>query len=248
MDHPDFGYVKDPKQNAKNRALRCAIRKAFNWKQRINQFYYGIGSPFPGVIPPNLESYSDLGNESITRDLKGARQILKQAGWKPADFPKFYYSGVSGVTNKQMFEQFRSFLKVIGYPRHKVKLKQYANFGDYNRALKKNELPFIALGWGLDYPDAENLMQLFYGPNGSPGSNNVNFKNPKFDQLYEETSTMQPGPERKKKYAEMSKILIDECVLISGFSRTNITLWHKNVTMYPSRSPHGNYFKYVDLK
>lgn len=248
MSHPDFGYSSDPEQNKKNKALRCAIRKSFNWKQRINRFYYGIGKPFPGVIPPQLKSYSKMSDESIQLDVKEAKKILKEAGWNKKNLPTFLYSGVSTVKNKQFFEQFRGFLKRIGYPRHKVKFKQYATFGDYNKALKKSELPFISLGWGLDYPDAENLMQLFYGPNGSPGSNNTNYKNPEFDKLYEQTSSMIPSAKRAELYKKMTQILIDDCVLISGFSRTKIFVWHKNTAMYPSRSPHGNLFKYFDVK
>lgn len=247
MARPEFGYAKDPKENEKNRSLRCAIRKAFHWRQRIERFYFGIGEPFPGIIMPSLASYSPLGDESIRQDLKGAKKLLKDAGWTSQNLPTFTYSGVASIRTKQFFEQFRGFLKRIGYPRRKIKFKQYATFGDYNRAMKESELPFISLAWGLDYPDAENLMQLFYSPNGSPGSNNSNYNNPEFDKLYEQTSTMLPGPERKALYKKMNEILIDDCVLISGFSRMDILLWHKNIIMYPNRSPHGTQFKYYDV-
>ena len=105
----------------------------------------------------------------------------------------------------------------------------------------------MAQGWGLDYPDAENLLQLFYGPNGSPGSNNMNFNDPEYNKLYEEISAMEHSPERTEKFKRMNKILSDECVVIAGFSRMRIFMWHKNTIMYPNRSPHGNIFKYVDV-
>ena len=41
-------------------------------------------------------------------------------------------------------------------------------------------------GWNADYPDAENFMQLLYGPNAGQ-ENNANFKLPAFDKLYEKS-------------------------------------------------------------
>ncbi len=55
---------------------------------------------------------------------------------------------------------------------------------------------YYSQGWGLDYPDAENVFQLYYGPNAAPGANTANFRNAEYDKLYEQAAVMQPGPER----------------------------------------------------
>ncbi len=248
MSNRDFGYDPDPKVNEANRALRCAIRSGFNWRQRIERFYYGIGKPFAGMIPPFMSGYSDLGDQSIKFDPEYGKKLLKDNGWTKDNLPTFIYSAVSSVQNKQFFEQTRGFLKAIGYPTHKIKLKQFATFGDYARALKNNEVQTLALGWAIDYPDAENLMQLLYGPNESPGSNSTNYKNPKYDELYERASVMPDSPVRTELYRQASQIMIDDCVMISGFSRVELLVWHKNAIIYPSRAPQGNLFKYFDVK
>ena len=248
LSDSDFGYHPDPKRNERNRKLRCAVRSAFNWQQRIQRFYFGVGEAFPGVIPPFLDSYSSLGSESIAFDPKKAKKLLKEGGWNKSNLPVLEYSGVSSVNTKNFYEQFRGFMRRAGYPRHKIKFKQFATFGDYNKALKQKSLKFIALAWGLDYPDSENLMQLFYGPNGSPGSNNINFSNTDFDSMYEQASVMKASPARTALYKKMSEILIDECAVISGFSRTKLLVWHKDAVMYPSRVIIGNVFKYIDVK
>jgi len=51
-------------------------------------------------------------------------------------------------------------------------------------------------GWTMDYPDAENTMQLFFGPNATPGSNSANYDNDEFNRLYRASATMQPSPQR----------------------------------------------------
>ena len=76
--------------------------------------------------------------------------------------------------------QFRGWMLKIGYPRNKIKMKTFATFGDYSKAMKQKKIMFMSQGWAMDYPDSENLMQLFYGPNSSPGSNYANYKNPEF--------------------------------------------------------------------
>jgi len=59
---------------------------------------------------------------------------------------------------------------------------------------------------------------------------------------------MQPGPERTALYREMNRMVIDDCVAISGLARTRIHLWHKEAIMVPDREILGGYFmRFVDL-
>jgi len=250
MDFPGFGYDPDPVQEKRNKALRCAIVKAVSWEQRNESFYYGLGKIFPGIIPPVVPEYDpDLSRESVTRDVAGARQLLADNGWTADNLPDYIYGTTAKVTGRLFFEQVRSWLKEIGYPQEKVILKQYASFGDISKAWKESQLPIIALAWKLDYPDAENTLQLFYGPNSSPGSNSGNYRNPEYDRLYDEASTMLPSPERTRIYRRMNRIIIDDCAAITGLSRTQITLWHKNVIAVPDRDIVSGFFlKYVDVE
>ena len=249
MDFEEFGYHPDPAQNERNKALRCAIRKAFDWEARNDSFYFNLGNVFPGIIPPSVPEFdAELSRDSVTRDVAGARALLADNGWTAESLPELIYGTPSGIRYRQFYEQMRAWLKDIGYPPEKVILKQYATFGDINKAWKESQLPYVALGWLLDYPDAENTLQLFYGPNGSPGSNNANYSNPEYDALYEKASVMLPSPERTEIYRHMNQLLIEDCVAISGLARTVIYLWHKDVYAYPDTEIVGGFFlKYVDV-
>jgi len=249
MDFPEFGYHPDPEREARNHALRCAIIKSFDWEARNESFYIGLGKVFPGIIVPVVPEYDpELSRESVTRDVEGAKKLLADNGWNADTLPVLTYGTTGGVVSRLFFEQFRAWLMDIGYPREKVRLKQYATFGDISRAWKESKLPFIAKGWGLDFPDAENTLQLFYGPNGSPGSNDANYRNPEYDRLYEKASVMLPSPERTAIYRRMNEILIDDCVAITGLSRTRIYLWHRDVVAIPDRAITGGFFlRYVDV-
>jgi ABC-type transport system substrate-binding protein len=249
MDFPEFGYNEDPQRERRNKALRCAINKAYAWEQRNESFYIGLGKVFPGIIVPVAPEFdTNLSTESITRDLAGAKKLLADHGWTPENLPPLVYGTNSSVTARLMFEQFRAWMKELGYPTEKIILKRFATFGDISKAWKESRLPFVSKGWGLDFPDAENTLQLFYGPNGSPGSNDANYRNPEYDRLYELASTMLSSPQRTEIYHRMNRLLIDDCVSITGLARTRIYLWHKDVIAIPDREIVGGFFlRYVDI-
>jgi oligopeptide transport system substrate-binding protein len=250
LDFPEFGYNEDPEREERNKALRCAMVKAFDWERRNESFYFGLGNVFPGIIIPVVPEYDpDISTASIKRDVAGAKALLAEYGWHSDNLPELVYGANSSVTSRLIFEQFRAWMQEIGYPREKIVLKQYATFGDISKAWKESRLPFVTKGWGLDFPDAENTLQLFYGPNGSPGSNDANYRNPEFDRLYEKTSTMLPSPERTALYRKMNQLVIDDCVAITGLARTRILLWHKDVIGFPDREIVGGFWlKYVDVR
>jgi len=247
MSDPRIGTHPDPEQDARNRALRCAIVKGFDWGKRNEVFYYGLGWIFPGIIPPATPEFNPGQDDSyVTRDLHGARNLLLLNGWQDENLPVLEYGLVAGVTERQMFEQFRSFMTDIGYPREKVQPLTFATYGDYARAFQNREVMLITTSWTMDYPDAENTVQLFYGPNASPGSNNSNYDSEEFNRLYRASSVMQPSPIRTAMYNNMNRLVMEDCAAISGISRTLILLWNRDVTMLPDRSfVGGSYVRFV---
>ena len=59
---------------------------------------------------------------------------------------------------------------------------------------------------------------------------------------------MLPSTIRTELYREMNNIVIDDCVSITGLSRDNIFLWHKNVVSYPDSGIVGGFhLKFVDM-
>jgi ABC-type transport system substrate-binding protein len=62
-------------------------------------------------------------------------------------------------------------------------------------------------GWNADYPDADNFMQLLYGPNAGQ-SNDSRFHLPEFDRLYEQARRLPDSPERTKLYDRMTDLVV----------------------------------------
>jgi ABC-type oligopeptide transport system substrate-binding subunit len=72
--------------------------------------------------------------------------------------------------------------------------------------------------WYADYPDSQNFLQLFYGPNG-PEPNYTNYRNPEFDELYEEARLLPPSPDRDDLYRLLQGIVADDCIWRFRFRR-----------------------------
>ena len=249
MDFPEFGYNDDPERAKRNHALRCAMIRGFNWPARNDSWYANLGNIFPGIIPPLLPEFDpDLSRDSVTQNPEYSRQLLADNGWNADNLPELIYGTTPGPTSRLFFEQFRAWMMDIGFPKEKIVLKTYATFGDIAKAWSNSDLPLVSKGWGLDYPDAENTLQLFYGPNAAPGSNDGNYRNPAYDELFRQAAVMLPSPERTELYRRMNQMVIDDCVAITGLSRVGITLWHKNVIAFPDRNfVGGRFLNFVDI-
>jgi ABC-type transport system substrate-binding protein len=111
--------------------------------------------------------------------------------------------------------------------------------------LRNKKAQIFGLAWVADYPDPQNMMQLFYGPNASPGPNNTNFQNKEFDALYTKALKIGPGPERNVLYQKMRDIFVDQLPWIPTVHRQSYLLtqgWLKNAKRH--QTIHGM-FKYL---
>ena len=85
----------------------------------------------------------------------------------------------------------------------KIDLQLVLRTTDYNRfqeKMRKGTAQLYYWGWNADYPDPENFLFLFYGPQGKAkfsGENASNFADVEFDRLFERMRAMENGPERE---------------------------------------------------
>jgi ABC-type transport system substrate-binding protein len=192
---------------------------------------------------------ADGDDSYIRRDLTAARALLRDNQWTADNLPILDYGFPNSVTERQIFEQFRNFMAQIGYPAGKIRPMIFATYGDYQRAYSQGKVTLINSSWTMDYPDAENIMQLFYGPNAAPGSNSASYDNPEYNRLFDRAASMQESSARTRLYRRMNRLVMQDCATISGLSRTLLLLWDKNVIMQPDRSFVGGYFlRFVDVE
>ena len=93
-------------------------------------------------------------------------------------------------------------------------------------------------GWNADYPDAENFMQVLYGPNIGQ-ANDSRFKLPAFDALFDEARTLPDGAARTALFARMTDLVLAYAPLRMTYHLLEDPVaqpWVHNYVPHPIRS------------
>ncbi len=102
----------------------------------------------------------------------------------------------------------------------------YMTWPKFQDATKTRSHQLFALGWVADYPDAQNFLLLFYGPNRAPGPNSCNYNNPEFDALYEKAVALPELEDRIPLYHRMEDIVIEDCPWLLSTYRVVYALYY----------------------
>lgn len=234
--------------------LRKAISLAFDVTEYIAIFTNGRGTIANSPIPPEIFGYQAPDNHETSEKLQLAKTILAEAGYPEGKDPN------TGQALQINFDAITS-----GDPDEKSRLawtrKQLAKLGielviratDYNRFMEKTSAgnaQMFAWGWNADYPDPENFLFMFYGPNGKAkfgGENAANYANSKFDELFVKIKTMQNSPQRLALIQQMLAILNKDTPWIWGYHPQSFVLYN---TWHSKTKPSGvanNTLKYAKL-
>lgn len=209
--------------------FRQALSLAVNEEERIKVFNNGRGIPAHSPVPPTLPGYDkNFKNPYQAFDVERAKKLLAEAGFPEGKgVPTLEYEISNSSRARQMAEDIKRRLEVIGV-NAKVNVNQ---FSELLSKINDKKAQMWSIGWGADYPDAENFLQLLYGPNSSPGPNGANFNDAEYNKLYEEIRFELDSPERRAKINRMKQIFVEQLPWIPGIHRVNYSLnqpWLKN--------------------
>jgi oligopeptide transport system substrate-binding protein len=119
-------------------------------------------------------------------------------------------------------------------------------FSDLLKDRKVGKFQMSGIAWIADYPDAQNFLQLLYGPN-TEKSNDARFKLPEYDRLYAAALKLPDGPERNKLYREMNRVLAAYAPWRFGVQRTFSHFLYPWVKGYKKHPILYTSFKYLDI-
>lgn len=196
----------------KNENLRKAISLAFNREVRME---YGAGKLFPahGPVPPGAEGHLKEPGRFTQRNLPLAKEYMKKAGFPGGIDPK------TGKALELTFDQagsdtfYLQTAELLAIDLAEIGIKVKPEFNNRARFLQKlanQQVQMFRLSWTGDYPDAENFLQLFYGPN-SGASNRVGCDFPEINRKFEQIKAMPPSAERTKIYLELAEMIRERC-------------------------------------
>ena len=234
MEDPLFGTSK---------SLRQAMSLGFNADDYIEVLFNGRGKRPTNILPDSFPCHDEAGASPYSRfdpeaaraKLEAARGELARAGLLDRDgnIPQITvdlggrdeFARSSGEFTQRQFER-------LGL-RVKIELNDWPTL---QQKVHNKQVQVYGMGWHADYPDPENFLQLFYGPNIEKGTNNTNYRNPEFDALYDRVKVMNDSPERRELYVKMVQILNEDCPVILTVEPESFLLvhdWVKNQKRHP---------------
>ncbi len=229
------------------RALRQAINLAMNLDEFSTTFYKGNTVQYDGPIPPGLDGHPEGGRAPVSyrgANLELARQKLAEAGYPNGEglAPiKFYTSG--GANNPEQVELMKRQLARVGI----VIEPNLVDFSTLIEFINNKKAAFFGFAWSSDYPDAENNLALFYGPNEAPGSNHYNYKRTEYDEMYRQIRVMTPGPERTAMYEKMRDMIIEDAPYVGSMARTRHYLINPWLLNCKPTERYWSWFKFLDV-
>lgn len=246
--YPDVVYIGYNMQDpiiGKKVDLRLALCYAYDQKTASEKFYNNRVVTAYSPISPGMEGY-DPNFKSPCKEysIEKAKEHLKKAGYPDGKgLPPLEYSFAGSTTGRQMAEYMAQQFEKIG-----VKVNLVSNsWPQFQDRLRNKKSQMFGIAWGADYPDPENMFQILYGPNESPGPNNSNWKNKEFDELYVKASKTPPGPERAKIYQKMRDVFVKEQPWLTTVHRLGYYIAHDWVgNMKPHETIKGGY-KYLKI-
>jgi ABC-type transport system substrate-binding protein len=235
------GYTEE------KRLLRAAISLAIDLEELNQTFYNGVNVVYDGMIPPGLDGHPANGvgaNPYRGPDLERAKELLAKAGYPNGEgLPVIdYYTSLGGNSQEQT-ELLQRQLGKIGV-RINPRLLEFAQLIE---AVNTKKAPLFSFAWSSDYPDGENNLALFYGPNESPGSNHFNYENAAYDAMYEKIRTMPPSAERTALYEKMRDMVLADVPYVGSMGRTRHYLIHPWMKNFKPTEDFWNWPKYVDV-
>ena len=234
--------MKDPLWGG-NKHLRLAVAHAIDMDRYIEMFTNNVGKRANSIYPPGIPGYDASASLPHRHDPAKAARHLELAGYPkgrglpPVDFD----TRTTSSTGRQMAEFIASELKKIG-----IRVRVRTNtFPAFLTKSKNGKLRFWQDGWSLDYPDAENGLQLLASGNHPPGPNTTQYSNPEFDRLLGRLKLLPDGPEKFRIMRRMEAIVHADLPWVMQFYRRRNLLHHARLRNYRPSDLIANSYKYL---
>ena len=235
-------------------ALRRAIGMAYNTEEYIRVIRKGRAVPAQNIIPPDIAGYDPkFKPDAQIYDPATARALLDRFGYKDRDGDGYrrtpegkpltieYWSAPTSFS-RQIDELWKKNMDAIGI---RIVFKK-DRVSELRKMARLGKIPMRYDGWYADYPDAENFMQLLYGPNKG-GENNARFNLPAYNALYDQARQLPDSPERTRLFDKMTELVLAYAPWRLSENRLEDQLmqaWVKNYKPHPIRSQS---WVYVDI-
>jgi ABC-type transport system substrate-binding protein len=227
-------------------ALRRAIAMGFDNAENIRVLAKGRALPANGPIPPDIEGYDPkLQTQAQLYDPATARSLLDKFGYKDRDGDGYRETpdgkplvltrwSTPNSAQRQADELWKKNMDAIGL---RIEFKK-DRLPELRKMARLGKIAMRGDGWNADYPDAENFMQLLYGPHAGQ-ENQARFNLPDFNRLYEQARALPDSAQRTALFSRMTELVIAYApwrLTIYDIEDQLAQGWTRNYVPHPIRS------------
>jgi len=226
-----------------NKDLRLAIAHAINRNKMIQLFTNNRALKSNTIYPPSVFGYNPNKKVRFEYNLEKAKSLLAKAGYpKGKGLPeiKFDTRGVN-ATWRQRAEFIQGELKKINI---KVRI-QTNTFPAYLEKARNGDLEFYMDGWAMDYPDAENSLQLLYSKNMPPGPNSSFYNSREFDQLFDQIKLLSDSSKKRALLDNAHDLIQEDFPWAMLYYDRSYMLYSKRLKNFRYSSSINNFMKYI---
>ena len=204
------------------KAFRQALNLAIDRVVMLKVLRNTIGYPgVHGIIHPGLENMLSHLPKGYTYQPDRAKELIIQSGYHTT-----YQNEVITLSTNA------DYLDIITYVARQweaiginVKIDVLES-SILRQGMRSESIDCFRASWIADYPDPENFLTLFYGENPAP-PNYTRFQNDEFDTLYRLATKTSDQEVRKKLYAQLDSIIVEEAPVVFLFYDAT-AIFHSN--------------------
>jgi oligopeptide transport system substrate-binding protein len=187
-----------------NKKVRQALAYAIDRKALVDVALKGVGKPATSFIPPGLAGYDEKAEPGF--NAQKAKQLLAEAGFPDGKgLPKIVFTYTNAANNPplatNMKEQWKNNLNVD------VELEP-VDSKTFSTRFKAGDVQFAFVGWGADYPDAENFLVNNFRT--GTGNNKSFYSNKEFDALLAKAQVETDRTKAAEIYKQAQKLMQDD--------------------------------------
>lgn len=230
-ESPDtsFGYIGFPTyvEELEDPKLRQAFSLAIDRQAIADVIFSGGRLPAGSFLAPGIPGYRENACPDATYDPERAKQLYDEAGGWDGELTLWFNSG--GGHEEWMEAIANSYRDTFGIEEisfESLEFSEYLPLAD-----EKGFTGPFRLGWGMDYPSAQNFLEPLWASGSIPpgGSNAAFFENEEFDELVAQGNRESDPEAALPFYHQAEDILCEELPGTPVYYGLNQFIWSDRV-------------------